>query len=173
MEPTSEKTTATLTHLGILTQYFIPFGNFLFPIIIWGTVKDRSKFVDSHGRCAINFQLSILIYSIVLAMIAIPILMFSVFKNVPLEAIINDDDFIIDNLTIADFGTTVTIAIFAVFLFVAIKTIEFFLVIYASVKASNGELFKYPATINFIPDAENDNQNEPEIQTEPSNITQS
>lgn len=138
-------------HLSILTQYFIPFGNFIFPVIIWGSTKDRSNYIDNHGRSAINFQLSILVYSIVLALIAIPILLFTILKNIPIEAMITDNDFLIRNFTIADLSGIASIALIAAFLFFLIKLAEFFLVIYASVKASNGERFSYPATIRFIP----------------------
>jgi uncharacterized Tic20 family protein len=39
MKTTTEKI-ATFTHLSALTQYFIPFGNFIFPILFW-TSKRR------------------------------------------------------------------------------------------------------------------------------------
>ena len=43
---TSEKNVATITHLSTLTQYFIPFGNYIFPILIWSSKKNESEFVD-------------------------------------------------------------------------------------------------------------------------------
>ncbi len=43
-----------------------------------------------------------------------------------------------------------SVGITAVVLFGLLKFVEFFLVIYASIKASNGELYKYPLTIPFI-----------------------
>jgi uncharacterized Tic20 family protein len=38
MKTTTEKI-ATFTHLSALTQYFIPFGNFIFPILFWTSKK--------------------------------------------------------------------------------------------------------------------------------------
>jgi uncharacterized Tic20 family protein len=150
METTNEKNLATFTHLSTLTQYFIPFGNYIFPILIWNSKKDESEFIDFHGKQAINFQLSLLLYSLVLAIIAIPILIIVVFKNIPLNAIINEDDFLIHHLSIENISGIVIVAIIAVIIFAGLKITEFFLIIYASLKASNGEKYKYPLTIPFI-----------------------
>jgi uncharacterized Tic20 family protein len=69
MKTTTEKI-ATFTHLSALTQYFI-FGNFIFPILFW-TSKKESEFVDYSGKQ--NQQLSLLLYTIGLALIAILVL---------------------------------------------------------------------------------------------------
>jgi uncharacterized Tic20 family protein len=150
METTNEKNLATFTHLSTLSQYCIPFGNYIFPILIWSTNKDKSEFVDYHGKQALNFQLSILLYSLVLAMIAIPIFIITVFSNIPLNAIMNDHDFVVNHFSIENITGIVIVALIAIFIFVGLKVAEFFLIIYASVKASNGEKYKYPLTIPFI-----------------------
>ena len=57
----------------------------------------------------------------------------------------------------------------AVFLFIVLKMAEFFLVIYATIKAANGERFNYPLTIPFIKaSSQNDTlqTTEPEIKSE-------
>lgn len=150
METSNEKTTAALVHLSTLTQYFIPFGNYIFPIIIWGAGKKDSKFIDHHGKQAINFQLSLLLYSLILCCIAIPIFIFTFFRNAPMNAIINGDDFLIENLSLEKITGIVVVAVVAVILFLFLKMAEFFLIIYATVKAANGEKYKYPITIDFI-----------------------
>ncbi|MFB9077202.1 DUF4870 domain-containing protein [Flavobacterium procerum] len=150
MEKTSEKNTAAFTHLSTLSQYFIPFGNYIFPIIIWSSYKDKSEFASHHGKQALNFQLSLLLYTLILALIAIPIFIGILFQNIPLEAIINDEDFIIRNLNLEGNIGLLSVGITAVVLFGLLKIVEFFLVIYASIKASNGEYYKYPLTIPFI-----------------------
>ena len=150
METTTNKNLATFTHLSTLSQYCIPFGNYIFPILIWSTNKDKSEFIDFNGKQALNFQLSMLLYSIVLAMIAIPIFIITIFNNVPLNAIINDHDFVINHFSIENITGIVIVGLLAIFLFVGLKVAEFFLIIYASVKASNGEKFQYPLTIPFI-----------------------
>lgn len=157
METSNEKSTGALLHLSVFTQYFIPFGNFILPAIIWGARKSDSKFVDHHGKQALNFQLSILLYSLLLAIIAIPIFIFTLFKNIPSRMYINVDNFSIENFNIENITGIVFVAVMAVFLFCVLKMAEFFLVIYATIKAANGEYYKFPLTINFI---KTGNQNE-------------
>ena len=81
MENTNETNTATFTHLSTLTQYFIPFGNYIFPILIWTSKKEKSEFIDHHGKQVLNFQLSLLLYSLALLLIAVPIFIITVFNN--------------------------------------------------------------------------------------------
>jgi uncharacterized Tic20 family protein len=150
MKTTNEKNLATFTHLSTLSQYCIPFGNYIFPILIWSTNKDKSEFVDFNGKQVLNFQLSILLYSLILAVIAIPIFIITVFSNIPLNAIINDHDFVANHLSIENISGIVIVAFIAFFIFISLKIAEFFLIIYASVKTSNGEKFQYPLTIPFI-----------------------
>ncbi|WP_428229634.1 DUF4870 domain-containing protein [Flavobacterium sp.] len=150
METTSEKNTATFTHLSTLSQYIIPFGNYIFPILIWTSYKDKSEFVNHHGKQALNFQLSLLLYTLILALIAIPIFITVFLQNIPLEAVFNDEDFIIRNFDFHGNIALLSIGATAVLLFGVLKFVEFFLVIYASIKTSNGELYKYPLTIPFI-----------------------
>jgi uncharacterized Tic20 family protein len=67
------KNSATFTHLSALIFY--SFGNFIFPIIL-DFKKDESEFVDYSGKQILNFQLSLLLYTIGLALIAILVLFF-------------------------------------------------------------------------------------------------
>ncbi|MTH17204.1 DUF4870 domain-containing protein [Flavobacterium sp. LC2016-01] len=150
METTSERNTAAFTHLSTLSQYIIPFGNYIFPIIIWSSYKDKSEFVNHHGKQTLNFQLSLLLYTLVLALIAIPIFVSVVLQNIPLEAVFDHHDFYIRNFNFQGNIALLSIGATAVLLFGVLKFVEFFLVIYASIKASNGELYKYPLTIPFI-----------------------
>ena len=150
MENTTEKNTATFTHLSTLSQYFIPFGNYIFPILIWTSQKDKSEFVNHHGKQTLNFQLSLLLYTLILALIAIPIFITVFLQNLPMEAVFNDEDFIIRNFNFEGNIGLLSIGATAVLLFGVLKVVEFFLVIYASIKTSNGELYKYPLTIPFI-----------------------
>ncbi|MBE0391009.1 MULTISPECIES: DUF4870 domain-containing protein [unclassified Flavobacterium] len=150
MKTVTEKNTATFIHLSMLTQYFIPFGNYIFPILIWSTKKDSSEFVDYNGKQALNFQLSLLMYCLILISIAVPCFLFTIFNNIPFETIITQDHFSSNHF---DFGSNIgliTAGFIALFLAATIKVAEFFLIVYAAIKTSNGELFKYPATINFI-----------------------
>ncbi len=150
MSTPNEKTTASLIHLSTLTQYFIPFGNYIFPIIIWSSKKNDSKFIDYNGKQVLNFQLSIFLYSLILALVAIPIFIFTILKNVTLHQAINCDDFVIDKLNDENLTGVVVLAITAVSVFAFLKLIEFILIIYGAVKASNGEEYRYPLSIQFF-----------------------
>jgi uncharacterized Tic20 family protein len=150
MEATTEKNIATFTHLSALTQYFIPFGNYIFPIVLWTSKKDKSEFVDYSGKQILNFQLSVLLYTIALALIAIPILIITIFNNVSLNAMIHDESFVIDHINFENNVALITLGLTTVFVFICLKIAEFFLIIYASIKTSNGEKYKYPITIPFI-----------------------
>jgi uncharacterized Tic20 family protein len=150
METINEKNTATFTHLSALTQYIIPFGNYIFPIIFWTSNKDKSEFVDYHGKQVLNFQLSMLLYSLVLALIAIPIFIVAFLSNVNFPDEMHHHNFNFENFDISNNIGLITIGLTAVFLFFVIKVAEFFLIINASIKASNGERYRYPLTISFL-----------------------
>jgi len=149
MTTTNDKNIATVLHLSTLTQYIIPFGNYIFPIVIWSSKKE-SDFVDTNGKQVLNFQLSMFLYSALLCLIAIPILLYTFFYNMPWEAIINDNDVILENFNFANIGGIAVLGITAGFLFGDLKVIEFVLIILAAVKASNGEQYKYPLSIPFF-----------------------
>lgn len=150
METTNEKNLATITHLSTLSQYCIPFGNYIFPILIWSSKKDKSEFVDYHGKQVLNFQLSVFLYTLILGLIAIPIILATIFSQIPLRALFNDEHFVLNNFNIENISGIIIIAIIAVFLLLILKIAEFFLIIYASLKTANGEKYRYPLTIPFI-----------------------
>jgi uncharacterized Tic20 family protein len=54
-----------ITHLTQLLTYITGFGGLIAPLIIWTTQKDRVDDMDAHGKAILNFQLSIIIYSII------------------------------------------------------------------------------------------------------------
>jgi uncharacterized Tic20 family protein len=58
---------AMFCHLGGLAG-LIPmtpiFGSIIAPLIIWQIKKDEFEFVNEHGKEALNFQISILIYAL-------------------------------------------------------------------------------------------------------------
>lgn len=150
MTTTNEKNIATFLHLSALTQYVIPFGNYIFPIIIWSSKKNESEFVDNNGKNVLNFQLSMFLYTVVAFIIAIPIFIYSIFKNVPLNDIDFDEHFVLENLSMGNLSGITILGIITVMLFCFLKVIEFVLIIYAAVKASNGEAYKYPLSIPFF-----------------------
>lgn len=149
METTANKTTATLLQLSALAQYFFPFGNFIFPVLIWSARKNESEFVDYNGKQAINFQLSLFMYTIILVIIAVPVFIYTVFKNATFT-IHDNGDWLIQQFNEGKLTGPALLGILAAFIIILMKIAEFFLIIYAAVKNSNGVKSNYPLTIKFI-----------------------
>ena len=150
METRNDKTIAALTHLSALSQYIIPFSNFIIPIVIWSSKKEKSDLIDRCGKQIINFQLSLLLYSILCVIIAIPTFSTVIFSNMDFSELINNHEFFLNRINYADHIGFLTVGILSVIIFFLIKVVEFFLIIIAALNASNGESYNYPLTINFI-----------------------
>jgi len=137
-------------HLSTFSKWFIPFGNLIAPLVLWSAQKNKSRFVDKHGRDAINFQLSILIYTIALVVISIP---FFVWQLIKLEGTNGHSTFNDHFHTHGDFASASTLLIIAIIvgtLALGLAILEIVSVISAAIKASNGENYRYPFAINFI-----------------------
>lgn len=148
METNSNKNIATLLHLSALSQYIIPFGNFILPIIIWSSSKDKSEYVDAQGKQTINFQLSLFLYSLIMVGIAVPLFLITIFSQAHYTVGYNNLEF--NDFNFSEVSGYLITAIVIMVLLVLLKLLEFFLIIYAAVKTSNGHDFKYPLTINFL-----------------------
>lgn len=143
-----DKTVASLIHLSTFSKYFIPFGNFIFPLILW-TVKKEDKFVDEHGKQALNFQISIFLYFIFLVCVGISGLIYlGLDINSAHPYLFNQDNFEISNIAQV-MPLAIFIGIISLFL-LALLIVEIVSVITATIKASEGKYYKYPLTINFI-----------------------
>ena len=119
------------------------------PLILWTVNKDKSEFIDKHGKQAINFQLSILIYTIVIACLTIPLFLFGVLNSVDFPEFWNvyDFDFHLSN---RDGINVIIISIIAGLLVMAAFVFEIIFIIIATSKANQGEPYNYPITINFL-----------------------
>lgn len=74
LEPT-EKTWAIAAHLASVAGWVgIPMGHILAPLIVWLIKKDESEFVRSQALESLNFQISMTIYAIAAAALAITII---------------------------------------------------------------------------------------------------
>jgi len=123
-----QKNIATFIHLSTFSRFIIPFGNFIGPITLWVANKDKSEFIDNHGKQAINFQISILLYVLILAALTIPFFLFNIITGIDFLHFSQVFDFHMDFR----------------------KASPLFYIIGASLKARDGELYKYPLTINFL-----------------------
>ena len=98
-----EKTMALLSHILTLV------APLLAPLIIYLIKKDESKFVESHAKESLNFQITVIIICIALFITVIGILLLWV-----------------------------------------VGLLSLGLVIIATIRASEGKLYKYPFSIRFI-----------------------
>jgi len=142
-----EKNTAFLTHLSAFASFVFPLGGILGPLVMWSVNKERSEFVDENGVEAVNFNISYVLYIFIIGIIAVPFAFGSIFNRIRNLDNFNHIDmhfnFNWDFHSL--FGILSAGSIVAMLFFV-----RFILTIVAAVKASRGETYKYPLTINFI-----------------------
>ena len=66
-----ERTWAMLSHFSALCMFIFPFGNILAPLIIWLIKKDEMPFVEDQAKEVLNFQISMIIYFIISAILCV------------------------------------------------------------------------------------------------------
>ncbi len=116
-----DNTWALAAHVGaLLASAFFGLG-FVAPLIIM-LVKSDSPFVRRHAVESLNFQISVLIYVVVGAIVAVV-------------------------LTLVTFGIGLVVVIPIA---IAAGIAWLVLVILATIKASQGEDYRYPLTIRFV-----------------------
>ena len=142
-----QKNIATFVHLSTFSRFIIPFGNFIGPLILWIANKEKSEFVDAHGKQILNFQMSILLYAIIIGTISIPFFIFKIFNGIDFFDFhgFNDFHFNIGKPSPLLYFTGALGAL-AIICFI----LEIVFIIIASLKARDGELYQYPLTINFL-----------------------
>ena len=151
-----ERNLSAIIHASMFSKYFIPFGNFILPLILWTANKKEHAFVDYNGKQALNFQISMLLYSIVAGLVTIPFFIgfwpdlfdwnFFGFHGLSdlnnLNIHIDSDDFRLGRL-IWPVGISG-------FFQVALAVVNIVFTILATIRTNEGEYFKYPFTIKFI-----------------------
>lgn len=150
MDNRSENTKAALIHLGGLCHYFFPLGNVIVPVVLWSVFKDGSPTLDNHGRRELNFQLSLIVYTIVLALIGIPVLVFGLLQHVPLEAFWSEAWFNFRNISVANLTGVTILVVVCLLTGLMMYVVSFFLVLIATVKAVDGQIYRYPGCITFL-----------------------
>ena len=125
------RTWGIFCHLGALSMYLgVPFGNILVPLIIWLLKKDDLPLVDEHGKQSLNFQLSLMLYAVIAAIVYAVVLMALY-------------------LVTAAYFPRVALA-FPPLLFAAFLIVHLVFTITAAIKAGNGEVYRYPLAIRFF-----------------------
>ncbi len=138
-KPQPEETShAAIIHISALSSLVgIPFGSILGPLITWIIWRDQNSFTDENGKEALNFNISIFLYQIVI-MITGLVLFLS-----PVLSMATEDDpatmlWSLPGLWILISGIGLLFLIWII------------LIIVATVKAGKGKTFHYPLTIRFI-----------------------
>ena len=107
------RTWIVLCHASALLGLFFHFlGHIFGPLIVWLVKRGESTEIDAHGKESLNFQLSMLIYDAVAAILCLVLIGFPIL--------------------------------------ILLWVLNTVFVIIASVKASEGQLYRYPFTIRFL-----------------------
>lgn len=125
LRPEDERLLATLIHLcGLLWVLGIP--GIVGVLLIWLLKRDQSAFVDHHGKEATNFQISLLVYGVAIAGVAVI-------------------GFV---LTIVLVGFLLFIP--AILASVGLVILQVVTAILGAIEANRGGYYRYPLTIRFI-----------------------
>lgn len=117
-----ERTYALMIHLSLLAHVVLTLIAIVIPIVMWQAKKNQSPFLDDHGREAVNFQISLIIWSIALPLIA---------------ALVG----------VITCGVGLVLLIPAALLPYIVGVIG---MIQASMAANRGEFYRYPMTFRFV-----------------------
>ncbi|MBG42628.1 MAG: hypothetical protein CL530_01525 [Aequorivita sp.] len=155
----NQKNVSAFIHLSTFLKYFFPFANFIAPLLIWTFNKEKA-FVDEHGKQAINFQLSVLIYTVFIGLICLPFFIVFATDFISLIETIdhNAGQFSVNN--IQNLSGYILLFGLAILLLLGLFIFELYAVINASIHASRGKLYNYPLCIPFIKTNLNPIQNE-------------
>jgi uncharacterized Tic20 family protein len=82
-----ERLWAMFCHLSAILSHWA-FAGFLLPLVLWLVKKDESKFVDFHGKESVNFQLNLLGYGLILALITVATCFMGLIITLPLAGAI-------------------------------------------------------------------------------------
>ncbi|SDS62240.1 hypothetical protein SAMN04515667_2591 [Formosa sp. Hel1_31_208] len=142
-----QKNIATFIHLSTFSRFIIPLGNYIGPIVLWMVNKDKSEFIDNHGKQAINFQISILLYTLIIGTLTIPFFIFKFFNGLDFVDFHGFNDF---HINIGEPSPLLFITGGLGFLAIIGFILELVFIVIASLKARDGEIYQYPLTINFL-----------------------
>ena len=143
----NERTLAGLLHGSTFARFFIPLGNFIFPFIIWYSYRKQSVFLDHQGKQALNFQISLWIYGLVicfisatLGLILFPTLLIDLFSGFSLS---------LDWGFAWPLGMLIPLGIFGV-VYVLLGIVNVVYTILAILRALDGNAYEYPLAIKII-----------------------
>ena len=107
------RTWCVICHLSALAGFVIPgAGHILGPLIVWLVKRAESAEIDAHGKEALNFQISMLIYNVVAGILCLLVIGFA--------------------------------------LLAVLHVLNVVFVIIAALRASEGQMYRYPLTLRLI-----------------------
>ena len=123
------RTWSMLCHLSALAGLFFPFGNLLGPLVVWQIKKNELPEIDVHGKESLNFQITMVLIGVIFSIFLVGSMGYGALIQSPF--------------------TMLTSGIGLALLFGFIKLLSLVLVLFAGIKANNGEFFNYPS-IKFL-----------------------
>ena len=151
-----ERNLSAIIHASTFSKFFIPFGNFIIPLVLWTANKKEYEFVDYNGKQALNFQISILLYSIILGVVSVPFFLGfipGIFDHgyFGLNGLNRFNNFDIDfDFSDLSFGFWIIPIGIAGLLQGGLFIINVVYTILAAIRTNEGQTFSYPITIKFI-----------------------
>jgi len=139
----NEKNIVLLTHLSGFGGYVFPFGSIIIPFIIRETKKNESKRLDEVSKDVVNFNLSYLLYTMILKVSIIPFFIGTFFQN--FRRVTDYDNFNFNYESEHFYGFVSIASILSI-----LAIIKAVLIIQAAIKSNNNEDYKYPFVIKFI-----------------------
>jgi len=130
MRTRNDNNNAFLLHLSAFFGYIFPFGAVVGPLVFWELNKKKSDFLDKNGKEAVNFNLSYLLYTFILGLSIVPFIIRTA----------TSDLHHLDLFGMISVGSIIGI----------LAIVKFVLIIFAAIKANQGEVYNYPLTIKFI-----------------------
>ena len=118
-----DRTWEVVAHLSSLSMLVgVPFGN-SGPLVVWLLKRGDSPSIDAHGKEALNFQISVMLYLLIATAVTAGLMLILIgILLVPL-------------------------LIVAV---IVVPMLDLIFVVIAAVKASKGEFYRYPLTLRLI-----------------------
>ena len=133
-----ERNWSMLVHLSALSSLVTSgLGGILGPLIVWLIFRGRSDMVNFHGKKALNFNISFLIYYIILIVLMIPFLVIGTIADIEQEIV-------------AGFWETLALLGVSLFLMLILAIIWLIWTIVAGVRASRGDPPGYILALPFL-----------------------
>lgn len=130
MSAADEQTWSLLSHVGPLLISVISVPGFLFPLIVMFMKGKQSARVQAQAKEALNFQLNVLLYAVVLLAAAFAGGILSVVES-------------------SEVGITTTVAVL-IFALLALVVVSFVMPIVAAARIASNKEFRYPLILRFV-----------------------